>query len=90
MMDATEGCCDVCGSKLTEIRGRYPNEPRRKVCATCLKEKLEQIEQILSSGYGQACVAEPLREHKKLSIEQLEKMVDTHNILPNGDVVLKG
>ncbi len=33
--------CNVCGQELTEIRGRYPKEPRRKVCACCAIEKLE-------------------------------------------------
>lgn len=37
--------CKVCGQELTEIRGRYPKEPRRKVCACCATEKLEWIEE---------------------------------------------
>ena len=37
--------CNVCGQELTEIRGRYPKEPRRKVCACCAIEKLEWQEE---------------------------------------------
>jgi len=33
--------CKVCGQELTEIRGRFPNEPRRKICACCILEKIE-------------------------------------------------
>ena len=33
--------CNVCGQELTEIRGKYPKKPRRKVCACCATEKLE-------------------------------------------------
>ena len=32
------GSCGACGGKLIEIRGRYPKEPKRKVCPTCLME----------------------------------------------------
>lgn len=48
-------CCNICGSALTEIRGRYPRGPRRKVCATCLQEKLERIHDETSADYGKAC-----------------------------------
>lgn len=37
--------CKICGQELTEIRGRYPKQPRRKVCACCATEKLEWIEE---------------------------------------------
>jgi|TARA_B110000483_G_scaffold224956_2_gene284211 hypothetical protein len=37
--------CNVCGQELTEIRGQYPKEPRRKVCACCATEKLEWQEE---------------------------------------------
>ena len=37
--------CNVCGQEMTEIRGRYPKEPRRKVCACCATEKLEWQEE---------------------------------------------
>jgi hypothetical protein len=37
--------CNVCAQELTEIRGRYPKEPRRKVCACCASEKLEWQEE---------------------------------------------
>jgi len=47
-------CCNICGAALTEIRGRYPREPRRKICATCLQEKLERIHDETSADYGRA------------------------------------
>jgi len=37
--------CNVCGQELTEIRGKYPKQPRRKVCACCATEKLEWQEE---------------------------------------------
>jgi len=37
-----EGCL-VCGSKLCMIRGKYPKEPKREVCPTCMVEKLEDM-----------------------------------------------
>jgi threonine dehydrogenase-like Zn-dependent dehydrogenase len=36
--------CKICGQELTEIRGRYPKQPKRKVCACCATEKLENQE----------------------------------------------
>jgi len=38
-----EGGCGQCGGKLMEIRGRYPNEPKRQVCPTCLMEIMENV-----------------------------------------------
>lgn len=46
--------CNMCGGGLVQIRGRYPQEPQRRVCPTCLMERMEQIQNIASSGYGQA------------------------------------
>ena len=40
-----EEYCNVCGQELTEIRGKYPKQPRRKVCACCATEKLEWQEE---------------------------------------------
>ena len=37
------GGCGVCGGQLAEIRGRYPNTPKRKVCSTCLMEIRESV-----------------------------------------------
>ena len=50
--------CPICGSALTEIRGAYPGETRRKVCATCLQEKLEIIHEETSPDY---CIADQKR-----------------------------
>lgn len=49
-----KGMCGVCGSSLVEIRGKYPNWDKRKVCPTCATERLEQINEISSPNYGQA------------------------------------
>lgn len=35
--------CGVCGQLLTEIRGRFPSDPERKVCACCATERLESM-----------------------------------------------
>jgi hypothetical protein len=37
--------CKICGQELTEIRGQYPKQPKRKVCACCATEKLEWIKE---------------------------------------------
>lgn len=45
--------CKICGQELTEIRGRYPKQPRRKVCACCATEKLEWLEE--QNNVGAKC-----------------------------------
>lgn len=35
--------CPQCGARFVEIRGRYPDDPRRKVCAQCLVERIEDL-----------------------------------------------
>ena len=35
--------CPVCGGRLVEIRGRYPDDPKRKVCPTCLQEMIDDV-----------------------------------------------
>lgn len=40
--------CPVCGSKLTNIRGKYPGEPEREVCPTCLQERWDTILEIFN------------------------------------------
>jgi len=64
--------CSICGSALTEIRGRYPNvgESRRKVCATCLQEKLEIIHKETSPDY---CIADQNRSTQQLVHRQAEE-----------------
>jgi len=64
--------CPICGSALTEIRGRYPNvgESRRKVCATCLQEKLEIIHEETSPDY---CIADQNRSTQQLVHRQAEE-----------------
>ena len=46
--------CGICGGSQVEIRGRYPSELRRRVCPTCLMERMEQIQAISTLEYGQA------------------------------------
>jgi len=45
-------CCNICGGKIAEIRGKYPKWEKRKICPTCSYEKLEQIHDLSSSEYG--------------------------------------
>lgn len=51
-----EKLCEVCGSKLVSIRGRYPKTESRLVCACCAVEKLEHIHEISSVHYGRAYI----------------------------------
>jgi len=46
--------CNICGSKLVKIRGRFPRDFKRSICPCCACEKLEQINEISSLHYGQA------------------------------------
>lgn len=48
------GGCGICGGSLVEIRGKYPGDEKRKVCATCNTERLDQINEISSKTYGVA------------------------------------
>jgi len=43
--------CEVCGQELTIIRGRFPRQPKRKVCTYCNTEKLETLQRQLSKTY---------------------------------------
>ena len=60
-------CCGICGGSLVEIRGRYPNEPQRKVCPTCCAERLDQIKEISDRNYGVAYTEKPIRHINKES-----------------------
>lgn len=51
MLKTTIKGCNVCGSKLVYIRGKYPKSKKRKICPTCAYERLEQINQISSESY---------------------------------------
>jgi hypothetical protein len=55
--------CNVCGSSLVSIRGKYPNSENRYICPTCAYEKLEQIQEISSPSYGVA-----VRDIKQIKI----------------------
>lgn len=46
--------CDICGSKMVYIRGKYPQSKKRKICPTCAYERLEQINEISSESYMRA------------------------------------
>jgi len=44
--------CPVCGSQIVTIRGKYPSEPKRQVCPTCLKERMDVIHDMSDPAYG--------------------------------------
>ncbi len=46
--------CSICGGNKVPIRGRFPSDEKRFVCPTCLQERMDQINEISSRGYGQA------------------------------------
>jgi len=46
--------CAICGGGRVSIRGRFPRDPQREVCPTCVTERLEQIHEIASMEYGAA------------------------------------
>ena len=52
--DAFKNRCNVCGSDLVYIRGKYPNTDKRPTCPTCTTERLEQISEISNKDYGKA------------------------------------
>ncbi len=49
--ERVEGC-GICGGEMAFIRGKHPNDDKRKICPTCSYEKLEQINDISSKEYG--------------------------------------
>ncbi len=36
--------CSTCGGECVYIRGRHPGNDKRKVCPTCLQEKIEDMQ----------------------------------------------
>ncbi len=46
--------CGVCGGKMVFVRGRYPGTDNRKVCPTCLADRMDMIQELTSAEYGQA------------------------------------
>jgi protein-arginine kinase activator protein McsA len=44
--------CHVCATPLVLIRGRYPKDDKRWVCADCLQSRMEQIHDLSSRDYG--------------------------------------
>lgn len=46
--------CHICGGKLVEIRGKHPKEEKRKVCPTCLADRMDTINQMSDSNYGKS------------------------------------
>ncbi len=44
--------CGICGGDTVLIRGKYPNTSERSTCPTCTTERLEQVQEISSPGYG--------------------------------------
>jgi hypothetical protein len=51
--------CGICGGAMVEIRGRYPKQENRKVCPTCLAERMDQIREVSSPDYGRCYEAGP-------------------------------
>ncbi len=43
--------CGTCGTRMIQIRGKFHNEPKRIICATCAYERLEHINEISSRNY---------------------------------------
>jgi hypothetical protein len=52
--------CNICAGKLIEIRGRYPKDPRREVCPTCLADRMDMIREMSALDYGIAYESIPL------------------------------
>jgi len=46
--------CGVCATPMVLIRGRYPKDDKRWVCADCLQSRMEQIHDLSSRDYGVA------------------------------------
>lgn len=44
--------CPVCGGKMVYIRGKHPGDDKRKVCPTCLQERMDNINNISSRDYN--------------------------------------
>lgn len=44
--------CPICGGKLVMIRGKYPGNPQREVCPTCLQERMDYINELSSRDYN--------------------------------------
>lgn len=47
--------CGICGGQMYEIRSRYPHQPKREVCPTCLAERMDLIQEMSHRDYGRAC-----------------------------------
>lgn len=41
--------CNSCGGELVLIRGKYPKQPKRKVCPTCICDELDDLKDSLQS-----------------------------------------
>lgn len=39
---------------MVEIRGRYPKDPKRSVCPTCLADRMDDIREMADRNYGVA------------------------------------
>ena len=53
----SEGC-GVCGGKTALIRGRYPGRDNRRVCPTCLADRVETIREMLTPNEPKSTLAE--------------------------------
>jgi len=50
--------CPVCGASRVWVRGRHPHDEKRKVCPTCLAERMDQIREMSDSNYGRSYQAQ--------------------------------
>jgi len=54
--------CPICGGRLVEIRGRYPGDKKRKVCPTCLQERMDEMADVVMEGLKEVkALADKLR-----------------------------
>lgn len=51
--------CRVCGGALVEIRPKHPGGENRKVCPTCLADRMDLIREYSDRDYGVAYQAKP-------------------------------
>lgn len=47
----TEIRCGICGHKTVMIRGKHPDDEMRRVCPTCLQEKMDFLIDYLKPSY---------------------------------------
>lgn len=51
--------CGICGGALVRTRGRFPKDPDRLVCPSCLQTRIERALDILGPATYEAKEAKP-------------------------------